>query len=191
MSNNSPRKFTILDGMILVAAMAFAMTWTPQNIAEVKIIQNSGPQSPRKWAMIGYYMIVSLGPCLTCLGLSGFACRLLGPKTPLRRLVNEPGMVVNLSVVFVFLFELFVGVIGVGLRELFVGSSQRPMTFFWVSMSSRMFGCAMPISVSWSILVLTKRWRSRATWIDRLGIVTGVFWILCLACRNSLAVVMT
>jgi hypothetical protein len=40
------------------------------------------------------------------------------------------------------------------------------------------FPLARAVVVAWVILLLSGRWRSEPSWIDRLGRALGVFWIV-------------
>jgi hypothetical protein len=33
------------------------------------------------------------------------------------------------------------------------------------------------VALAWALLAITRRWKSEASWIDRLGRMLGVLWI--------------
>ena len=57
---------------------------------------------------------------------------------------------------------------------------------FWMDLIQRPSGIGMAVAGAWSWLLLSGRWRSQPTWIDRLGRALGFYWLSMILWNNLL-----
>lgn len=153
------RRFTILDGMILIAGAALWLTLVLQLAAEFKKLGEGG-WSGLGWA--GAWRWFLAAPCtilfwgvivLTPLFL---IIRLRGPRLELRRLIWQPGMMACSIACLAWLV-------------VFIAGSYEPGGVLCISGS---------VASAWLASWWSGRLRPEPGWIDRLGRVLGVCWIL-------------
>ncbi len=103
--------------------------------------------------------------------------RLRRPRAPLDRLMFQPGMAACSAVIIVIAIDViawasYEGTLGPGLAATTV-------LRFWRVHS----GHPGPVvAMTWLGLVLSRRWQPEPSWLDRLGRVIGVLWLLTLLC---------
>jgi hypothetical protein len=186
------RRFCLRDAMILVAATAVglgAMDWIGR-----------ASQGALSWAGVSEYWEAFLRPSsngwpddsrLTILLLAGrllallslplFAAwtlaliplRLLGPRPRFRRLARRPGV----TAAWATSVALTYAAIQVGVSELISGEIvPEDLAIDVVSMVPMLVGLA--VLASWTTLLVGRRWRPEPSWIDRLGRLAGIYWIV-------------
>jgi hypothetical protein len=185
MTPKTPRKFTILDGMILVAALAggFALRRAAQEAFEERAFphnyENRIGLVVRKAIEVEFPFLVTLTP-------AALVIRLRRPRPRWRRLARQPGMAACCATVFPIVMSLN------GLRE-FAGAwpfpcrSTATVTASGSPSSSRSppWGCSSGTTTSPSacgsrgrlVLALTGRRRPEKSWIDRMGRIVGIGWL--------------
>jgi hypothetical protein len=160
--DNPPcRRFTILDGMILIAATAIlllGMRGTLRSVLEAwaKVrSQGFSPLSrPEMWAASLYALVVAGVGILT---LTFLVIRLRKPRPALGCLIWQPGMLACTTIC------MFIPL-------LFVMTGRRSAPSLWLCMSAS-------VALAWLAAWSSGRMRPEAGWIDRLGRVLGVCWI--------------
>ena len=177
-----PRRFQLLDAMILVAATAAGcagMQWIDRLTAG----EISWPTLYREWmsyengrtsfalvnspAGLGLYLEVLIQPLFIAWTLALIPVRMFSPRPRLRHLACQPGMMAACAS----------GLTTVFLGALIVAAIQKSgMTEMIMVLAPVLVG--LSISASWMTLLLGRRWRAEASWIDRLGRALGVLWIL-------------
>ncbi len=191
MTPRAARKFTILDSMILVAALAcgFALHRAANSVMESEpglVGPTSAPGIVRHLRQVmewGY-------PILVALTLAVLVLRLRRPRPRWRRLLRQPGMVACCAAAVPIALSL------VGLWRL-IGVLPRPEPSFATMPPPRYFriievqvpplgeifgemACTIGLWVfgAWLILILAQRWCPERSAIDRLGRIVGNGWIL-------------
>lgn len=177
MAATPPRKFTILDGMILVAAIAcgFALWRAVQEslgglwvfMGESWLRRNTRGLS---WAATPFLMI--LAPAV-------LAMRLRRPRPRWIRLARQPGMVAccaALVPIAVSLARFARGGAIQGREEL------NPMSLFGPGfyLQYRGYDTGLWVLGAWLALALSGRRRAERSWIDRLGRIVGIGWLVVL-----------
>ena len=188
------RRFRLVDGMILVAATAMGfglgewiaresggfLSWS----ALFNLLQELfGLCAGRNWAAVAYgtvlllFLIVWLTiPLAAMWTLALIPMRLLGPRPRFRRLARQPGLVAagaaSVTFALIGLFAL------VALLEAEIGASEvvdsdGEIAAYLVPM---LVGWA--VAVAWMTLLIGRCWRAESSWIDRLGRIAGVCWIV-------------
>jgi hypothetical protein len=179
MSPRSPRKFTILDGMILVAAVAcgFALRRLTTGIF------NGGVFESLNW--LGRNAIEPMRaamPFLATLTPAVLLIRLRRPRPALWRLARQPGMAACCAAILSMPPTLLA--LARENRAVVEGESE----VFPPDWVARIFlleeGAVMAglwVLAAWAALMLGGRRRPERGWIDRLGRVVGLGWLLALA----------
>lgn len=172
------RAFTLLDAMVLVAAVAAGFgavrgwivlrSWMPQN--------DNGSLPPR---LSGYrdayaaYRLALLPVTMAVLPLS-----LRRPRPPLRELWGRHGTVVPIVVALTILACLLDErgfPFAVGYYYLYASPAQR--LFHVVNEAVSISRAATAVVVAWSALALAGCWKPEASWVGRLGRVLGFAWV--------------
>jgi hypothetical protein len=170
------RRFTLLDAMILVAAFAVGMA-----LARIPAATYNHP-----WWYEGKPTYLSVKICCVVNADIGFTypwaatasltivvLRLQGPRPPLRRVLQQPGMIACVV-------SLLGGLLGLGqlAKEISLASLPGGLAFahrwFWRAYVEK--SCVAVVG-AWMTLALSGRWRPERCWIDRAGRVAGAYWI--------------
>jgi hypothetical protein len=182
------RPFTVLDGMILIAATAVGLAlyrvledprdwWNWRDIVH--------PRGRSVWGIIEAVETALLWiaePAWT-LTLTLACLALRKPRPALRRLAREPGFAACAAVVMATAFLGSSAIVGSLARR----AASTPWNRFelaelssgWqatVSESWRQFG--LVVAAVWGLLAVTGSLRPRPTWIDRAGRILGVYWFV-------------
>jgi len=188
------RRFRLLDAMILTAATAVAcgfIQWT--NLATdfswlilagelLKPFQAASLHGSSAKAWIDVLVRANIIPALLAMPfvamwtLALIPIRLLGPRPRFHRLAHQPGMMATCAFAVALAFvglPIVVPAPFLGWEAVrWLGSLSNGFVLFAPSY----FGIA--VLVSWTTLLLGRRWRAELSWVDRLGRAVGVFWIV-------------
>jgi hypothetical protein len=180
MNSTTPRRMTIVDGMILVAGFALGiwvseMIWIPRLKMMASIAPDVWAANPvRLMCHWGSLVLRHTQPIAAVLTLTMLLLRLLPPRPDIRRLSRQPGFAACGAASIAIC-------IGGGLNyatttAIFVaGFETRGYT--WVALFPKGSEPGIAISACWALLALGRRWRSERSWIDRLGRLLGVYWL--------------
>ena len=166
------RRFTLLDGMILISA-------TAAGFALMRPTMEDLPSNfPFEGMFFSYrsivsgvsYLFLSTTPLFSAWSFCLVLLRLRPPRPSLHRLFRQPGLVASISA------SIGSVIATVFLTVLMFELGPRPPSEQVTMVSSAAFGGA--ILTTWSILFLSGRWRSERSWVDRAGRVLGVCWII-------------
>jgi len=164
------RRFTIADGMILVATTAVALAaarlaWD----ATIRAFQGDRRNQERAIPdAIGWFTLIE------SVGLIPLFLR--QPRPPLRRLARRPGLIMSFAVTSTVCL-LIISQVSVAVGAWLLS---RPNFLRWPNV---LWHVGNPISIGltvaacWLILVLTANWRPYPSWLDRLGRFWGIVWI--------------
>jgi hypothetical protein len=173
-----PRKFTLIDAMVLVAAAAVSLVPIREYVTFVqdrRIVESI----PREWSVASVWrfgtlaagMLAPLAVSL-CLGL--WVLRLKRPRPEWRRLFRQPGAVASTATVIesgLFVFKVL-------LSEAYLQRRGLPIEDLHNLWINRLPWIGEVVAVAWLVLWLCGSWRSEPSWIDRAGRVLGVYWII-------------
>ena len=182
------RRFTIADGMILIAATACGLAWTGRVWRGFKL---ATPTPTGSWLWFcdrGELALVMTLPCLLFLTIAVAILRVRRPRPSWRRIARQPGMTALMAA----LLFLPVALPPIVLFADFSYQMRNPGKSFWVEDETwadlpialfvfLMFAIPAPgiaVIVAWTMLAVQGRWRNEPSWIDRAGRVLGVTWIL-------------
>ncbi len=175
------RRFTLLDGMILVAATAvgYALVHVLERLigegAFLSLIREAwtGGGMFSSMALVLYLIIL---PVLMAWTVALIPLRLLKPRPRFRRATCQPGLMAGIAVTLAIGFMgLVVGILSISMSWL-IGGLDQVVMIQGVLMLPASLGLA--VLVTWTTLLLGRRWRAEPSWIDRLGRIIGVAWVL-------------
>ncbi len=188
------RQLNILDAMVLIAATALGLALLGFSVGGLGVIREqvkesldfSGPVPhnwPRwVWTIVTWYgLIVEVSfPFCASWTIAILALRVRRPRPSMRRLLRQPGTVACYSAA-IFLLPALLGSICLLASSYFAFDIsfdspewQRGLALCFIFLPS-LPGSA--VLSSWVTLRLVGRWRSEASWIDRVGRLLGAYWI--------------
>lgn len=175
-----PRRFTLLDVMILVAATAPAMLlWRAYlrcNPALPYLVSDErGPSKLRMWVWV-----CGLVPPLAVLTLALLPIRWIPPRPRPRRLLRRPGTTTSLVAALAWAVVL-ARVVGDWPMMIYVhiptlGPIQ-PVDLLTLRLVGMKDMVGPGVALSWALLWLGGGRRPEATWIDRAGRIAGAAWV--------------
>lgn len=186
MRTRTPRKFTILDGMILVAAVALG--FAIRRAAEEMIAQYSF-NNYYLYRTFPYRLIEAVVPFLATFTLGVLAMRLRRPRPRWRPLLRQPGMAASVAAtipIAMALYDLWTWMRFLDDPEASVaeGSVAHATYGFFIDAPTLgelygAYGTAVGAWVlgAWLILALSGRLRAEKSGIDRLGRLVGLAWL--------------
>jgi len=177
------RQLRLIDAMGLIAVVSLALLMTRSYLRCFSVLDylvstepgNVRVMGPREW-------LYACVPTLVVLSAALWPLRLARPVYRFRRTARLPGLAVSYAAWAALLFAL--------VRSFFDLLTYLGMTAFpdvgvltpgdvlvlRVVAMKDMIGSA--VAVSWLILWLGGWWRAEPSWIDRLGRLLGVFWVV-------------
>jgi hypothetical protein len=166
------RKFTLLDGMIFVAATGMALGWGRVYLTFVATHLAAAP----RYMMIKQY-VYGIVPFFVMYALVLLILSLKLSPSPIRGLARRPGTIAC--------FAVMLGVLAAGLSvfvelafSAFVYRTLTGGSDIYLAMvamfTQRVWVSAPIVAGAWLGLILTSRWRPAPDWIDRAGRVLGI-----------------
>jgi hypothetical protein len=191
-----PRRFHVLDGMVLIAATAVGFAIARAYALEV-LNNNLAPYPvvPRILLTIWSFILATL-PVPVMWSIAVFLLHLRRPRPRLRLLADRPGFVACGAVTLVVAIRLigFVTLLARTIGNRYYTVSLDVFDAFSVTVSYpgpvnsaivqnsayftvSAFGISAAVAAAWLLLAVGGHWRSEDHWLDRLGRVLGAYWI--------------
>jgi hypothetical protein len=179
-ASRARRPFRVADYMILIAALFCAAAWDRGAVLAAMRYPFSAPVSFGHFLIQSQATVVLYLPFLISGSLAQIAFRLQRPRPPWDELRQQPGTV---ACALATAFLTPVGLMTVW-SHLF---SRRPPQVAWARIADDLRPerltivttlIGMAVLVAWVVLKATGQWKPEASWIDRLGRVLGVGWIV-------------
>ena len=172
------RKFTLIDALVLIAALAIAFYPIRDYldfVADAHFLYSLGPH----WTVIsiwrdGTLLSGLLAPLAVSLSLAVWVLRLKQPRPNWRRVFRQPGMVACTATIVETTIFLVKAVLSQYYLQVSAGYVA-PLHRLWIS---RLPWNGEVVAIAWLVLWLSGSWRPEASWIDRAGRVLGVYWII-------------
>ncbi len=178
MRTSIPRKFTLVDAMVLIAAIGVALV--PIRIFLWESWHFPDERSAGEIWQTGLDVNVNFIPLALTLSV---ALSLLGVRKPrpnLRRVYRRPGMAACATTVVYAVLSL----IGYGGFLYFTGDlthvtfDSRDVITLYIRIGMQpMFLVGGAVASVWIVLWLSGVWRAERSWIDRAGRALGIYWI--------------
>jgi hypothetical protein len=177
LSPSTPRKFTLVDAMILIAATGAALV--PIRYLLPFIANLDSAQKPTFVNIWFDAALVSATAKPLVIAWSTALCilRLRKPRPSIRRVFRQPGMAACTAIVVSFLFESskeliwFYHQVLVGIPEDFNSLSFDYLYRLHHNVSGG------PILIAWTMLYLSRIWRPEGSWMDRAGRILGAYYL--------------
>lgn len=172
MPGEMPRRFTVGDAMILVAATAvgtLAIRGTLPDLSTLESDLSRAPSPGMRHFQALQFGLSAVIPYLATLTPAMLVVRLRQPRPGLRRIGRQPGMI-----------ACTVATVAMAIEASWIASLLARGSGF-IHASTVFVAYAPQVSFAvvggWVALALSGRWRSGSDWIDRGGRLLGLIWI--------------
>jgi hypothetical protein len=178
MRTANPRKFTVFDGMFLIAAIAIALCLTDFVSRTLHFGPLELPVNPIGWGVIAVIMSY---PFALTLSLAVGLLRMRKPRPRVRRIFRQPGMaafVVTVGYLVITLLTLLIVFVAddlLILRSPVLADVSKLLRWVLV-LPALVFGFA--VLAIWTVLGLSVTWRAERSWVDRSGRALGAYWMI-------------
>ena len=199
-----PRRFTVTDAMILVAATAGWLMFFKEFVGETsEQFSSDGPITRLTLSGCAMLAAISAAPIVSVGSVTLLALKLRKPRPRLRRLVRQPGVVACGAVTMVLLFraaglaldlavfepsDVLIGISFGASRSIDhtpVYATTASSFIYLGSPGLQTFGwnveLGTAVASAWLLLAVSGRWRAEPGWLDRLGRILGAYWVGMLA----------
>lgn len=171
MSDPGPRRFTMLDAIVLIAATGVGLV----PLRETLEVQSLHFQSASNFTWLFCRFAAVAAPLMLCWTSAVAVCGLFRPRPPLRHMGRRPGIAAAL--VGSAWGEICIGQDAgryweEGGASLFLGSID---VLGWIDIH---YSLAPAIFGAWAALGLAGAWEPDASWPDRAGRLLGSYWII-------------
>lgn len=186
MPSTPRRRFTLFDMMLLIAATAIGarslqIIWSFLNVSHF-----ASPLDKRPFLGVLVRVPHALGAAVPLVSAWTFAMPALwmrGPRQPFHRLVLQPGLAACIAaasaLVLSAIFRIAeVAAIAVSQGQPISFGDMGIWAFLCLAFIEQPSGVGITVAAVWSWLILGRRWRPQPTWIDRMGRVLGVYWLM-------------
>jgi hypothetical protein len=187
------RKFTLLDGMIVIAALAISLWVLPENSVPALqsairvVIQYHSLALVIHWTDAIVRKFVP--PVLFVWTLTVLVLEARHFRPPIRRLAVQPGF---LACAVVTLVMMMVGPLAFASSTIHFRDRPPFSVMGRIYVAEAATFCRLQngaaVTAAWATLALCRLWRARADWLDRTGRMIGSLWLalISLAWVNAL-----
>lgn len=164
MTDQRPRRFTIADIMIFVAAAAVGLMVQRSVRSEL----DSVSPRPLPFAAIQRWSTEAT-PLLMACSIAVLVSRALPPRPRSRLLFRQPGTIACLA-----------AVTRVVSNELFLLIKIMPIKHS-ITITNHVYiilYCGHSVALAWGVMALVGAWKPEASWIDRAGRCLGIIYII-------------
>jgi hypothetical protein len=171
MSDAPTRRLTILDVMVMVAVIAVAFAGSRTLLSLQK-----GPSASWGVPVLWGSLWVVLAPTLALAPI-----RLSRPRPDRDHLWRQPGWVACFAVALTLAISVFESLLSLGsllvrrpgaVRSTLLGSYFREVSLRLPQQA------VFAVAAAWAVLALGGRWSPEKGWIDRLGRLFGLYWLV-------------
>jgi hypothetical protein len=179
MRSTLPRKFTLLDAIVLIAATGVAFV-------PIRLFLWENWHFPEEWSVpaiwrTGLEINVSLIPLALSLNAALLLLAMKKPRPPIRRAFRNPG----LAACTVTLVYTVLSTIGYAVFLYFSYALDRAVfddpssAMLWIRIGMQpIFLVGGAVASVWIVMWLSGTWRADRSWIDRVARALGVYWII-------------
>jgi hypothetical protein len=182
------RRFTLLDAMFLIAAtavglgcMRFLDTANGGMPDVVGMLLSHNPAtSSWDYSFAIFYALEGFKPLLVTWTLAALSLRLRRPRPRINRLARQPGFAALLVAISLWGFSMVVGLVGVMVTPLLGWSFPERLIFALRSGDLGWLGWHAGSAVAgvWMIMALGRFARREPGWVDWLGRILGIVWVV-------------
>jgi hypothetical protein len=167
------RSLTLGDLMVLIVPLALGLALAGPGVVIIADAIRSAPRNHFRTlagaVQVGRILNIIVLNFLFFLIPTCLILRLKRPRPPLRTLIHQPGFVACAGPVAFILVSI--------LLAQFVPPGGRAGQVVYVG--GRVLAAAAP-PLAWLFLIATRRWDPEPSWVDRLGRILGVLWMVSL-----------
>ena len=177
-----PRRFTLFEGMVLIAATAVGIACSRAMWLALGI-STTWPDTWAAWLEFAAIVFGTTWPILAVWTVAILFLRLLKPRPRWRRLTRQPGLIACLAVTTTLAFLVSV-VVGISVVDVIIMGFKRINLSALLNEFAELLIFVTPILIqigvlcAWTTLAVTGRWRSERSWIDGAGRLIGVAWFV-------------
>ncbi len=167
------RRFTVADGMIVVAGLAILGAWLRTD--RLTLFGDTGESLGwlETWPAKIEYRLGRWSPrLLSAATLTWVVLRLRRPRPPFRRLACRPGWTACATAGVLIVLTLLIALADVVVHTYWPSDS---IPSFWYERMTFPIGAV--VVGAWSSRLWRVRWRAEAHWIDRSGRLIGAGWV--------------
>jgi len=180
------RKFTLLDAMIITAAVGIGLFVVRDINADW-----SGVTPTKLGGTINLLSAYThpINPVMLAVTLSALVISIRRPRPSIRRVLRRPGTIACFGAIAVTLLESVQGILcdwTMSFDDANDNISEFVRNCSFEDLHNTLWGVywGLPtrightVTVLWLVLIISGRWHPEPNWIDRMGRILGVFWIL-------------
>jgi hypothetical protein len=187
------RRLTIVDGVVMTASMAVALSISRLYTQVVLEFPGWGLRPGMSLMEVWYWVYrrnCMLLVSSIILAAALLALRMRQPRPRFRRLMRQPGTVACWAIVFVVVLR-GLGVLEGTVLARIAGLKWHQLVFDldgidWGYYPALVFSEAenvapqmcLAVAVSWVLLLVSGQWRPEPSWIDRMGRALGMYYVL-------------
>jgi hypothetical protein len=158
-SVESRRRFTVADGLILIAATGVGFAWSRFG---------ASPQ----WRFRDY-LLMTTGALIPFWALGVIVCRFIRPRPSWRQVSRQPGFVMCLAIVLGVVCARLLHIQSWLCYGLFHRNWEPQVWFDLFRSTQSPWQFVIPVVIGWCVLWLSGAWTSEPSWVDRLGRALG------------------
>ncbi len=172
MSDATRRRFTIAEMLLLVVVTAIGLAGARFGAALLDLEEVISGDAPGRAYFEQLYVFGA--PLIVAWSLAVLILSLRKPRPALRHIAGRPGFVACAAILLAFVER------SIYFAVLVVHDNSRAAVAVWypntvITLSGH---AGLMIIGAWLALRLGRRWRPGPTWVDRLGCVLGLCWVL-------------
>jgi hypothetical protein len=176
MRSSTPRRFTVLDAMVLIAATGIALV-------PIRLYLWENWHFPENWSaseimLMGLEANLILIPPALALTLALWLLRLKQPRPRLRHVFRQPGLAACTTTLVFTIANLLSFFIHITINNTFPSFDSDDLLLWMRIGMVPIFLSGGAVAAVWIVLWLSESWRAEPSWIDRAGRVLGVYWVL-------------
>jgi hypothetical protein len=177
------RRFTLLDAVVLVGATGVSLMVANLRFLPMLAIKLSSAATHRSGGHALAALaerLPELGPLLVIYAPVLLALRLRRPRPPLRRLAVQPGFTACAAIALVYAAGGLLHSVGQSLESRYANPAAVKVTslvWVWNILYTHQLAGGYAVSAAWLVLIVGRRWRPEASWIDRAGRALGLIFV--------------
>jgi hypothetical protein len=175
---STPRKFTLVDAMVLIAATGVALV-------PIRLFLWENLHALERWSgseimRMGLEANLVLVPPALALTLALWLLRLKRPRPTCRRMFRQPGLAAGTATLLYALVVLISFLLYIYVNSDFAHFAFRSPDEMnlWTRIGMvPMFMSGGAVAAVWIVMRLSGAWRAEPSWIDRAGRGLGIYWV--------------
>jgi hypothetical protein len=184
-AESADRVFRLSDAMILMAALGVALVWDRGRIVDPSRWISDPRSAPnlgllRRLGIAVTNVLEFIPPLLAVASVTVLGLRLRRPRPPLYVLAREPGTVAC-AVASLVMIPACLAILASHLQTgatLAMAWNRAAIDLQPENLGGLTFLIGLAIAVTWFVMSAKRRWLAAAGWLDRLGRLVGVGWML-------------